>query len=304
MNEIFDKLLIKIAFSIFICLILYVFKYAHVIFYPIAKKQLFKKFYATENPGNTIHLFSRIIGIGIIFSGLAFNIKDQLLIVFLDFLIQGCLSFLLFLLGIFILENISLYNFEFVDEVFKRRNLSYSVIVFSQTISLSFIIRSIQMISQGSLLILIFLWLLTMVLIGFSSKGYSMYSKHSFNKLLYQKNLSLAFSYSGYLFGCTFLIISALKQELTTIQTYGLHVILKIILSIIIFPLFKMAIKFIFKLTEARPASENGIRETKADKDEQNLGFGIYEGSLFFTTSLLTSIIVSKVKLGIVYPIF
>ena len=43
MNEIFDKLIIRILFTIFICIALVIYKYAHLIFYPSQKKQLLKK---------------------------------------------------------------------------------------------------------------------------------------------------------------------------------------------------------------------------------------------------------------------
>jgi hypothetical protein len=73
MNEIFDKLLIRILFTLFICLALFLYKYAHVIFYPSNKKQILKKIYPSENYIDTLHIFSRLIGVALIFSTLEFN---------------------------------------------------------------------------------------------------------------------------------------------------------------------------------------------------------------------------------------
>ena len=73
MNEVFDKLLIRFLFTLFICISLFIYKYAHVIFYPSNKKQILKKIYPSENYVDTLHIFSRLIGISMIFSVLEFN---------------------------------------------------------------------------------------------------------------------------------------------------------------------------------------------------------------------------------------
>ncbi|MDH5414009.1 MAG: hypothetical protein OEW87_07720, partial [Flavobacteriaceae bacterium] len=73
MNEIFDKLVIRVLFTLFIIIALFLYKYAHIIFYPSNKKQILKKFYPSENYVDTLHIFSRLIGVALIFSTLEFN---------------------------------------------------------------------------------------------------------------------------------------------------------------------------------------------------------------------------------------
>ena len=88
MNEIFDKLIIRILIAFTLCLIIFIYKYAHVFFYPIAKKQLFKKFYPTRNIADTLHFFSRIIGIGILLSHINLNTEEGILFAFFSFFIN------------------------------------------------------------------------------------------------------------------------------------------------------------------------------------------------------------------------
>ena len=98
MNELFDKLIIRIIFTCFICAIIYFYKIAHSKLHPHTKSQLNTKFYPSKNAASTIHLFSRIIGIGIIFSEFYFYLSDNILITLLDFFIQASSCLFLFLL--------------------------------------------------------------------------------------------------------------------------------------------------------------------------------------------------------------
>ena len=111
MNEIFDKLLIRFLFTVFICLGLLFYKYAHVLFYPSQKKQILKKIYPSENYVDTLHVFSRLIGIAIIFSTLEFNEYIGFVRSVLDFFILGTSGIVLYLFSLYIMDNIVFYNF-------------------------------------------------------------------------------------------------------------------------------------------------------------------------------------------------
>lgn len=296
MNEVFDKLLIRFLFTLFICISLFIYKYAHVIFYPSKKKQILKKIYPSENYVDTLHIFSRLIGIAMIFSVLEFNEYIGILNSIIDFFILGLSGVALYLLSIYILESIILYNFEYKDECLKKKNPAYGIVGFANSISLALIIRNLFVESERSLIILIILWLFALVLFGFSTKLYRFVSKLSFNSLMIQKNIGLAASYAGFLFGCALIITGAFNHEHHDIGSYSVQVILKTLLSALIFPVFRLGIISVFKIQDH--AAIDGVQ------DNPHLGYGIYEGSVFLTCALLTSIIIGQIHFGTIYPFF
>lgn len=304
MNELFDKLILRVFFSVFICGILFLYKFAHTILYPSSQTQFFKKFYPSRNSADTLHLFGRIIGIGIIYSGLYFDMEDGIFLALLAFFIKAVIGFTLYLVSIYILESITLYNFEYIDEIIKRKNHCYGMISFSQSISLALILNAVIHGSNNSLLLLLFLWLFAIVIFGFSTKFYKIVSKLSFNKLIIHKNMGLAFSYSGYLFGTTVIIISSFKQNLVSIESYSLQVLLKILLSSIIFPIFQKGLMIVFKLQDDVDKKNGSAAEESKEMIGPNMGYGVYEGSIFFTSCFFTSIITGHILFGNFYPLF
>jgi len=155
MNELFDKLLMRMALTVFMCLVIIIYKYAHVIFYPNARQQLFKSFYPSKNPADTIHLFSRIMGIGIIFSEFYFHVSDGFFYAIFDFFLKASVACTFYLISLFIIESIVLYNFEYNDEVIKKKNVAYSLICFAHAIGMAYLIKTILLVSQDSILFLI-----------------------------------------------------------------------------------------------------------------------------------------------------
>lgn len=301
MNELFDKLIIRIIFTCFICAIIYFYKIAHSKLHPHTKSQLNTKFYPSKNAASTIHLFSRIIGIGIIFSEFYFYLSDNILITLLDFFIQASSCLFLFLLSTYILESIVLYNFDYNDEIQKRKNISYAIICFALSVAVAQLIKSILIVSSNSLVLLFFLWLFAIVLIGFATKSYQFISKMPFNRLIIQKNYPMSFSYTGFIWGWSLIISTALNHPLNNIKWYSIQVILKILLAAIIFPIFKIAITKIYSL-------QDEFNQTKTDKEIAEItppliGQGIYEGLLFLTCSILTTLITEHVNFGTFYPV-
>jgi uncharacterized membrane protein YjfL (UPF0719 family) len=299
MNEIFDKLLIRFLFTLFICIALIIYKYAHIIFYPRGKKQVLKKFNPLENPADTIHLFSRIIGISLIFSILEFNEYIGIVIGSFHFFIWGSISLAMYLISIYITESIMLSNFTYADEIHKKKNYSYAIITFFNSIALAFIIRTIIRESELSLVLLLILWLFSLVMYSFTTKLYHFVSNFSFNRLLIQKKLGVGLSYSGYLIATTVILTSAFSHEHYDITSYCIQVLLKAILGALILPLFRLGIIYVFKLQQ----NEN-LDETTQGEIDPILGQGIYEASIFITSAFLTSIIIGQIHFGTIYPFF
>lgn len=302
MNEIIDELIIRVVYTLFMCLLIYVFKYAHLLLYPSSRTQLLKKFYPTINPADTLHFFSRIIGIGVILSVQHFNHHEGMLFAIFDFFVQSTAAFILYLASIYILESIALYNFEYIEEVVKRKNLSYGTICFAQAISLAILIRQILLISQKSLVLMFFLWLLTIVLIGFAAKNFKYYSELSFNKLVIQKSMAIALSYSGFILGCCLIINSIIFGSIGNIQKYVIFFLIKIFLSLLIFPIFRLGLIFVFQLKKGKFSDSAFITKEKSDKLLPDVGVGIYEGAIFLTCAYLTSVITGQIQFGINYP--
>jgi uncharacterized membrane protein YjfL (UPF0719 family) len=299
MAEIFDRLIIRILLGGFVCLMIYLYRYAHVIFYPSVKRQVLKKIHPAENPADSLHLFARMIGIAIIFSSISFNEASGLALSLFHFAVWGLLAIVLYLLSLYIMESIVFYNFDYTDEVLKRRNMSYAFISFCHAIVIAYLTRTVMLEAENSLIILLVLWLYMLVIVGFSVKYFTFISKLSFNRLLIQKNLAICFAYGGYSLGTGFIIASCFDQEHYDLTVYCIQVLLKTILALIIFPLFKIGLMRIFpvKLGEERDQGQK-------DVEMQSLGYGFYEGSVFLSAAILTTMIVNRIQFGTIYPFF
>ncbi|ATH08962.1 hypothetical protein BIY24_13695 [Halobacteriovorax marinus] len=302
MNELFDKLILRIVFTLFLCGILFLYKYAHSFLYPSSRTQIFKRFFPSKNSADTIHLFSRLIGIGIILSEFYFTMSDKFYLVLIDFFVHATLVSFIYLISIYIIESIVLYNFEYHDEIIKRKNMSYALISFSNAIAVAYILKGVSSVSQSSIIILLFLWLLSMVLLGFSTKSYSLISKLSFNRLLVQKNLAVGISYLGFIWGWALVINASFDHELLNLKWYSIHVILKLILALLIIPIFRSGLIFIFKLQD----DFNIANKSKANTNDSSaeIGYGVYEGAIFFTSCFLTTVITGNINFGNFYPVF
>jgi uncharacterized membrane protein YjfL (UPF0719 family) len=290
MNELLDKLIIRFLFALLICLVLIIYKYAHIFLYPSSRQQLFRRFYPTQNAPDTIHLFSRILGIGIIFSHLSINMSYGIFWASLNFFIESILIFSMYLGSIYLLESMILYNFEYTDEIVKRKNYAYSLVSFVHALGVATVLAQIFTASQHSIILLLILWLFSIVMVGLTAKAYPFLSKLPFNKLLIQKNLAIAFSYGGHILGWTLLIANALKNETRDVQWYAVQIILKLLLAIIIFPLFCRGLTYVFRIQE-----EQEITQTSGEDIERDLGHGIYEGCLFLTACFLTAVVTEHI---------
>lgn len=301
MNELFDKLILRFVFTLFLCGALYLYKYAHSFLYPTSRNQLFKRFFPSKNSCDTLHLFSRIIGIGIIYSEFYFNMSDGIYLALLDFFVDSLIVCTLYLGSIYIIESIVLYNFEYNDEIIKRKNYAYAIVCLAHSLGMAYIVKTVIAVSQTSLVMVFFLWLFAIVLIGFATKSYSLISKLSFNRLMVQKNLAIGASYLGFIWGWSLIISSSLQHELNDIKWYSIQVILKMLLSLIIIPFFKKGLVFIFNFQDDLLEKNS---EGKLVNSQAELGYGVYEGAIFFTSCFLTTVITGNIHFGTFYPIF
>ena len=250
MNELLDKLLIRVLLTLFICLGIYLYKYAHLILYPSTRNQLFKKFYPMKNSADTLFLFGRILGIGMIYSEFYFYMSDGVFLALFDFMIASSISLILYLGSLYIVDSIVLYSFEYHDEIVKRENMSYAMICFSHAVGLAHLMKVSVSIARDSYhhipVFLVFIWLFTMVIIGFATKTYPLISRFRFNKLLVQRSPALAYSYSGFFIGICIIIASSVNHEIEDVKIYVIQTCLKILLSIIILPIFRRGLMIVF----------------------------------------------------------
>ncbi len=300
MAEIFDRLLIRILLTGFVCLMIYLYRYAHVLFYPTVKRQILKKIHPAENPADTLHMFSRLVGIALIFSSMTFNESSGVILSVFHFVLWGTIAVILYLVSLYIIESVVLYNFDYADEILKRKNMSYAVVSLCHSLVMAYLTRTILIEAENSLVILLVLWLYMLVIAGFSVKYYHFITKLSFNRMMIQKNLAISFSYIGYSLGAAFIISSCFDQEHYDITIYCIQVLLKTVLALIIFPLFKRGIQKIFPIK----LGGDDRMSTHFESDQQSLGYGFYEGCLFLTAAILTTMIVNKIQFGTIYPFF
>lgn len=302
MNELFDKLILRVVFALFICLTLVIYRFAHNLLYPSNRGNLLQKFYPSKNSAESLHFFARLVGIGIVYSEFNFNLDQGFLYAVMDFFIRALAGFIVYLVSLYTVESIVLYNFDYHDEVIKRKSIPFALIGLVHALGIAFILKIILQTAGTSLVVLLFLWLFSLVLVGFATKTFPLMSRLSFNRLLIQKSSALSISYFGFFLGWSFVIASALNVPLTQIKWYAIQVVLKILLSLIILPIFIKGIKLIFNLTD----DLNTLVKEEEQQDNTNveLGYGIYEGATFFTACFLTIVITGKIDYTNFYPNF
>lgn len=302
MNELFDKLILRVFLAIFICLLLWLYKYLHVILYPVAKEQVLNAFSPLKNPADTIHLYSRLAGFGIVFSEFQFYLSDGVLYATLEFITHSICGYSLFLISIWIMDSISLYNFDYSDEIHKRRNLAYATVAAANVLALAYLIKIVLQVSHGSFITLIFLWLLSVIAIGIAAKTYSWITLLAFNKNIIQKNMGIAFSYTGFILGWTIIVATSLENESKSFRWYATSVVLQILLALIVYPLFRKGLELVFRVEYE--FSEKKLEGSNQKESDQQFVYGFYEGVSYLTACLLTSLIIGHIHFGTFYPVF
>jgi hypothetical protein len=296
MNEILNQLIIRILFVIFIVVLLVIYKYIHIWAYPSKNKQFTKIIYPAENAADSLHAFGRIIGIALVFSNISAFDGHNVFYSSINFFFKSFICFAFYIGSLFITEGIVFYNFTYEDEILKKKNMAYALISFSNCIALAFIIRTVFFESQHSFILLFILWLFSICIYGFVLRSFRWISQMSFKKMLIHKNISLAISFLGYSIAATILILSALSQKHDVFEffDYLIQIIMKMILGVLIFPLIKKMMIIIFRISD----------ELETNEQMSEIGFGVFEGTIFLAAALLTTMVTAQINFGTIYPVF
>jgi hypothetical protein len=291
MEEILDHLILRIIFVIFLLTLIFLYRYAHFIFYPIANKQINTTFNPLSSKTNTLHYFARILGISIVLTAVELSYFNNFFLGLTNFFVTGTCISILYLISIYLAESIVLYKFDYTDEILKKENMGYAICSFAICISQALILRQVFMESGNSLIIFTLLWLYSLVLFGLSTKFYKLYSVFNFNNFLIKKDVGVAISYAGFTLGNAFLFTICFQQQHFEIKSYATRVFLKILLCIILVPIFIIALKKIF-----------GIRKIKNAEFEYSIHTGIVECFIYLAANILTAIIAFKINLSVIVP--
>lgn len=287
--------MIQFLLVITVIFLVLIYKYAHVYLLSQGKKQVLNKHCPTTNPANTLYFFSRVLGLSLILLSFKFHLNTEIGLAIFHMIFWGSISFLIYLISLYIIESIVLYKFEYIDEVAKKENLSFSIVSFSNAIAVAIIIKQLLMESEDSILILILLWLFSMVIFGFANKSYQYFSRFNLSKHIVQKEIGASLSFSGFSLGISLLISEAFHISHYDIQSYFIRVILRILLCLIIAPLIYKGIKFVFNFSHI--THQEVFESETAQKNY--LGYGIYEGALFLIVSLFTNMIANQITFSV-----
>jgi hypothetical protein len=295
MNDILDVLLIRILFILIISGLIFLYKICHLLLYPSSKIHFQENFFPSKNPSETIFLFSRILGIGLIFSDFSIFLNGGFFLAGFDFILTSLVTFFLYLLSLYILESIVLSDFEYSEEITRKNNIPYAIVSSSFSIGFPFLFQTYLNQSMlnfsHNILYIILMWSITIVLVGFSVKSFPFASKLDFSNLLGKKSLALGFSYFGFFLAWMIIIASAINLDIYDIKAFAIGVVVRIILSLLLLPLFKIMLVFIFRI------KEDFERKTWDENNEMpSLGFGIYEGIIILTSAYMTTLVTSKIS--------
>ena len=117
-----------------------------------------------------------------------------------------------------------------------------------------------------------------------------------------QQNLAVAVSYFGFFVGWSLIIASSVNIPMEGIKWYTIQVILKILLSLIMLPIFIKGIKVIFNIND--DFGKLVKEENQQDNSSVETGYGIHEGAVFFTACYFTIVITGKINFETFYPTF
>ncbi len=291
MEEVLDRFLIKIIFAIFVCLILYIYRYIHFIIFPRGVKQVRSPFNLTGNLTNSVHYLSRILGLVILFSYIQFNRYFTLDVSLVNIFLITLVIMVTYLVSISIMELIILYKFNYKDEVLKQSNISYATICSAINLGLAYIISTILIKSNNSVMIFFTLWLFAITILGFAGKLFIFYSKFQFNRAISNKNLGVALSFLFFFLGNTLILVKAFDQPQIEKYSYMLRIFFKCFSSFLFIPFFVIAIRLIFSLKVKKSNSQDILLDSN-----KSISYGISEGIIYLISAFITSWIVYNIN--------
>ncbi len=298
MNELIDKLAIQCLFLLIIFIIGFIFNYTYSFFYTEQRLLTLKNFYPSKNSPHSIHFFSRFFSLLFILGSININIGSSLLFSLLYFAFIAILLFGLFLASLYILDSITLYNFEFDVEILSKKNYSYALISASNSIAVAFLLKNISLISFDSIINLIFIWLFSIMLIGFSIKLFPYVFNQSLNRHVVQKNLSISLTYMGFILGNSLAITSCFPKIQLSLEWYSIHIITSALLLIMVISFIFFAMKKTLRIKQDYKGDL--IEETDV---EPEVGNGVYNGISYFTACYVAIIVINHIQFGSFYPV-
>jgi hypothetical protein len=293
MEKVFDDLIIKIIFTLLTGMIIYFYRYAHLLFYPTGAKQVVTLFDPMNNASDTLHYFSRIIGLGIVLLSCHIATNQSLFYSIIEFLIWSFFAISFYLLGLTILENIILSKFQYSIEILKRKNIAYALVNSTNALATAFIVKCAFELANHSIPNLLISWLFLIVLYALLSKQFHIISQYQFSKSIFAKDMGAAISYSVHLASIIFLIHSALVHVHGDILTIILNIIAKLLLCSIIAPIMFYAIKFIFLKKNQMTLT---LYRYENNTDDESIAFGFSEAMLLITSTMTTAMIVFGIQ--------
>jgi len=280
---------------------IYLYRYAHIFIFPSSKQHILKGFSPTHNATETLLIFSRILGLALIYSDFHFNMSQGIFYALLNFFLSSILIFFSYLISLYLIESIILYNFEYVDEIHKRKNFAYAIVNSANALAIAYVLKMIVHSFQDSFILFLFLWLLGIIFLGVACKCFTLISKMPFNRLVFQRHTSVALSYLGHLLAASLIIGSAFNTPYKEMKWYLIDIVMKVLMGLLIYPLLLWGITLVLRISNVK-----GVFEDFATNEayyEPELGYGIYEGLLFFTCGLLTMLITGQINFGTFYPV-
>lgn len=294
MNEIFDKLLIRVILCLLIFGILFSYRYVHFLIFKRIRRFTLRSIYPEKNLAHGIFIASRLVGFVIIVNAQQIDLSNGLFFAISSLLINSLISLLLFLVSTYVYESIVLYNFTTEDEVIRRQNLSFSVVNGGLSICAALILTTINKVAGESLINLLFLWLFSLVIFGGSTKLFNLIFKINLSRSIVQHHLPTSFHYIGFLSSWVIVITTVIDHPILNYQRYILKTLIDLVLNVIIFPLFFIGVNYVFYIKKLQNIKEREVKEISS--------FGTFEGILLFISALLTVMITSNIKFGTFYP--
>lgn len=298
MRHILDSILIKFLFLMITIFFLYIFRKIHIFLAPKDVRNFHLKFYPVRNHTDSLHFFSRLLSIAIILSSLSIEVHPDLVSNLMHFISWSGISVATYFASIYILEGIILHPFDYFEEIHNKKNYSYVIISSVLSICTAFLIKTT--IAQTGFYFLLssvtyaFLFVVFMMLL----KLYHFTSVFHLKSYIAKKDLSVALSYSGYIIAMTTLCVFAQEDSSASYQVHLLTIMSKIIWAILLFPIFKYSIVFIFKVQH----KEN--QDKASSIGSAKLGYGIFEGATFCMASIFTALLMPAINMTTALPIF
>lgn len=298
MKHILDSLLIKSLFFLIIMSFIFIFRKVHIILAAREIRNNHKKIFPNRNHIDTIHFFSRLLAIGILISSFSINIYQDLMSNLLHFISWTSISMVVYFISLYFVEGIILYPFEYLEEVHNRKNYTYVIISACLSTCLAFLIKTVFFQVGFLLFFTVVTYTLILVIFTLLLKFYSAVSHFNLKNSISKKDLGASFSFSGYTIGVTIICLFSLKNPIGPNNHQLLQVVSQVLLGIILFPLFKKVIIYIFKIQEKHTISEAAGSGERISK----LGYGVFEGSVFCLASVFTSILMPSINITTALP--